>query len=229
MYCDAVAVSLCNETLWKCHYAVLCLQSAPSGLALVLNCCIHIGVWRVLNGSDTARVSPVLRTFVVSLMYCDAVTVPLCNETLWKCHYAVLCLQSAPSVLALVLNCCIHIGVWRVLTLQECHQFGGHLWSLMYCDAVTLSLINETLWKCHYAVLYSQIAPSVLALVFNCCIRIRVWRVLTLQECHSSLEDIYDHYMSDDLNLGWRILLVSGHRMPKPCKAMGNLKSDTPS
>ena len=36
-------------------------------------------------------------------------------------------------------------------------------------------------------------------------------------------------YMSDGLNLGWRILLVSGHRMPKPCKAMGNLKSDTPS
>ena len=36
-------------------------------------------------------------------------------------------------------------------------------------------------------------------------------------------------HMSDDLNLGWRILLVSGHRMPKPCKAMGNLKSDTPS
>ena len=39
----------------------------------------------------------------------------------------------------------------------------------------------------------------------------------------------WSHHMSDDLNLGWRILLVSGHRMPKPCKAMGNLKSDTPS
>ena len=36
-------------------------------------------------------------------------------------------------------------------------------------------------------------------------------------------------YMSDDLNLGWLIHYVSGHRMPKPCKAMGNLKSDTPS
>ena len=35
-----------------------------------------------MEGSDTARVSPVLRTFVVSLMYCDAVTVSLCNETL---------------------------------------------------------------------------------------------------------------------------------------------------
>ena len=35
------------------------------------------------------------------------------------------------------------------------------------------------------------------------------------------------HDTSDDLNLGWRILLVSGHRIPKPCKAMGNLKSDT--
>ena len=35
------------------------------------------------------------------------------------------------------------------------------------------------------------------------------------------------YYMSDDLNLGWLIHYVSGHRMPKPCKAMGNLKSDT--
>ena len=34
-------------------------------------------------------------------------------------------------------------------------------------------------------------------------------------------------YVSDDLNLGWLIHYVSGHRMPKPCKAMGNLKSDT--
>ena len=31
-------------------------------------------------------------------------------------------------------------------------------------------------------------------------------------------------YMSDDLNLGWLIHYVSGHRMPKPCKAMGNQK-----
>ena len=38
---------------------------------------------------------------------------------------------------------------------------------------------------------------------------------------------IYEPYMSDDLNLGWLIHYVSGHRMPKPCKAMGNLKSDT--
>ena len=35
-------------------------------------------------------------------------------------------------------------------------------------------------------------------------------------------------HVSDDLNLGWLIHYVSGHRMPKPCKAMGNLKSDTP-
>ncbi len=35
-------------------------------------------------------------------------------------------------------------------------------------------------------------------------------------------------YISDDLNLGWLIHYVFGHRMPKPCKAMGNLKSDTP-
>ena len=28
-------------------------------------------------------------------------------------------------------------------------------------------------------------------------------------------------YMSDDLNLGWLIHYVSGHRMPKTCKAMG--------
>ena len=41
------------------------------------------------------------------------------------------------------------------------------------------------------------------------------------------LQDIYV-YMSDDLNLGWLIHYASGHRMPKPCKAMGNLKSDTP-
>ena len=34
-------------------------------------------------------------------------------------------------------------------------------------------------------------------------------------------------HMSDDLNLGWLIHYVFGHRMPKPCKAMGNLKSDT--
>ena len=33
--------------------------------------------------------------------------------------------------------------------------------------------------------------------------------------------------VSDDLHLGWLIPYVSGHRMPKPCKAMGNLKSDT--
>ena len=38
---------------------------------------------------------------------------------------------------------------------------------------------------------------------------------------------ILPNYMSDDLNLGWLIHYVSGHRMPKPCKAMGNLKSDT--
>ena len=36
----------------------------------------------------------------------------------------------------------------------------------------------------------------------------------------------YEH-MSDDLNLGWLIHYVSGHRMPKPCKAMGNLKNNT--
>ena len=34
-------------------------------------------------------------------------------------------------------------------------------------------------------------------------------------------------HMSDDLNLGWLIHYVSGHRMPKPCKAIGNLKIDT--
>ncbi len=33
--------------------------------------------------------------------------------------------------------------------------------------------------------------------------------------------------MSDDLNLGRLIHYVSGDTMPKPCKAMGNLKSDT--
>ena len=36
------------------------------------------------------------------------------------------------------------------------------------------------------------------------------------------------HDTSDDLNLGWRILLLSGHRMPKPCKAMGNPKKRYP-
>ena len=30
------------------------------------------------------------------------------------------------------------------------------------------------------------------------------------------------------LNLEWRILIVSGHRMPKPCKAMGNLQKRYP-
>ena len=54
MYCDAVTVSLFNETLWKCHYAVLCLHSAPS--VLYSHWC--------MKGSDTARVPPVLRTFI---------------------------------------------------------------------------------------------------------------------------------------------------------------------
>ena len=104
-----------------------CVRKTPrASLALVLNCCIHIRVWMGL------------RTFMISLMYCDAVTVSLCNETLWKCHYAVLCLQSPPSVLALVLNCYIHICAWRVLTLQECHQCWGHFWSLCIV----------TLWTC---------------------------------------------------------------------------------
>ena len=44
---------------------------------------------------------------------------------------------------------------------------------------------------------------------------------------HFSAPSMLNCYMSDDLNLGWLIHYVSGHRMPKPCTAMGNLKSDT--
>ena len=37
-----------------------------------------------MKGSNTARVPPVLRTFMIflSLMYCDTLAVSLCNETL---------------------------------------------------------------------------------------------------------------------------------------------------
>ena len=72
---------------------------------------------------------------------------------------------------------------------------------------------------------------------------LNTWLVLTLPETNifapenrpSQKETTVDGWnpapvdMRDDLNLGWLIHYVSGHRMPKPCKAMGNLKSDTPS
>ena len=105
---DAVKVSLCSFVFAK-------RPERP---------CISVELlyshW-CMKSSDIARVPPVLRTFRIInvLRRCDSVFI--FNETLWKCHYAVLCLQSAPSVLALVLSCCIHIRVWRVLTLQECH------------------------------------------------------------------------------------------------------------
>ena len=110
-----------------------------------------------MKGSDTARVSPVLRTFMI-VMYCDAVTVSFCSETVWKCHY--------------------RYAVWTVLTLKKCHHFGGHLWSLMYCDAVTVSLCNETLWTCDYTV--SCLQPCISFAFW--CIHVGVWRVLTLQD-----------------------------------------------
>ena len=44
---------------------------------------------------------------------------------------------------------------------------------------------------------------------------------------YSSTEHSHNH-VSDDLDLGWLIHYVSGHRMPKHSKAMGNLKSDSP-
>ena len=116
------------------------------------------------------------------------------------------CVRKAPRVSLhyIVLNCCIQIRVWRVLTLQECHQFWGHLWSLMYCDAVTVSWCNETLWKCHYAVLCLQSAPSVLALVLNCYIHICVRRGLTLQECHQ----FWGHVWSLCIATLWKCLFV---------------------
>ena len=175
------------------------------------------------EGFDTARVPTILRTFMIInvLRRCDSVFIQWDAVKVSLCRFAFAKRPERPCI---SLICCIHIGVWRVLTLQGCHQFWGHLWSLMYCDAVTVSLpnqmlwmchyavlcwghlwtllncdavtvslFNEMLWKCHYAVLCAQSALSVLALVLNCCIHIGVWRVLTLQGCHYSLEYIYDH------------------------------------
>ena len=66
-------------------------------------------------------------------------------------------------------------------------------------------------------------------LLLQCCSRgvdALDWRWTAISHGSSTRQRRGPH-VSDDLNLGWLIHYVSGHRMPKPCKAMGNLKSDT--
>ena len=88
MYYDAVKMSLCTETLWKCHYTVWCFAKRSErpciSLATVVFTFAYEGFWHC---KSVTWASLVLRIF----MYCDAVKVSLCTETLWKCHYTVWC------------------------------------------------------------------------------------------------------------------------------------------
>ena len=140
--CESVVMC---ETLWKCHYTVLFAKRSERPCTSLELSCSHA----CMKGSDAARVSLVL------------IRGYLCIATLWKCLYVLRrceksvttqfgVSQCAPSVLALVLNCCIHIRAWRVLTLQECHQF----WS---------NLCIATLWKCRYV--WNAVKVSLYSLV----------------------------------------------------------------
>ena len=178
MYYDAVKMSLCTETLWKCHYTVWCFaKRSERPVALVLNCRIHIRVWRVLTLQECHFF------WSEDIYVLHAVKVSLCTETLWRCHYTVWWFAKRSE------RPCIS------LELSYSHS------CMKGSDTARVSLVLirgylciTTLWKCLYVLRRcesvttqfgaSQSAPSVLALVLNCRINIRVWRVLTLQECH---------------------------------------------
>ena len=72
MYCDAVTVSLCNETV-KVSLCSFVFAKRPERPCISLE---------LLYSHWCMKGSPVLRTFVmISLMFCDAVTVSFCRET----------------------------------------------------------------------------------------------------------------------------------------------------
>ena len=171
-------VSLCTETLWKCHYTVWCFAKRSErpciGLATVVFTFVYEGFWHC---KSVTSFDP--RIF----MYYDAVKVSLCTETLWKCHYTVWCFAKRSE------RPCVS------LELSYSHScMKGSDTARVLLVLIRGYLCITTLWKCLYVLRrcksvttqfgVSQSAPSVLALVLNCRINIRVWRVLTLQECH---------------------------------------------